>query len=390
MYPDIATRMLIFNKIKPYFSGIPLVTVFMTLLSVTVHLEAQVSSGVASVSAESTVYADGPSGNGGAYDKFCMGNLASLGSTRRGYMRFDLPQIPSGASVTRVVMVLNQEKVRVNGVGAPKAATLQLHRVNAAWTEGSSGNQMEACGGGAGGDGINWSNVPDHVSAMSATAALSGATNVLITLDTDIGSDDDGLINDVQAWVNNGASNFGWLARIAEEEINNNARLMEIVSLTVYWTTGGGGGGIAINPGLNDAWFDPATPGQGFFVTVFPDIQQIFLAWFTYDLTRPPGSVSAQLGEPGHRWLTAFGPYSGNEAVLDIELTQGGVFDSATPAPSQSADGSILLEFSDCNAGTVTYDIDSANLQGVIAIQRIAVDNVPFCESFAAQIEQSK
>ena len=141
--------------------------------------------------------------------------------------------------------------------------------------------------------------------------------------------------------------------------------------------------GFEINSGLNDAWSNAATRGQGFFVNVFPDIGKIFFAWFTYDTERPDDTVHAVLGEPGHRWLTAFGSYSGNSAELDVEITRGGVFDSALPSPSQVADGTISLEFSDCENGTVTYAIPSINRQGVIPIKRIALDNVALCEQMA-------
>ena len=136
-----------------------------------------------------------------------------------------------------------------------------------------------------------------------------------------------------------------------------------------------------INPGLNDSWFNPATAGQGFFITVFPDIEKMFLAWFTYDVERPPPSVTAILGEPGHRWLTAFGDYSGDTAVLDIEITEGGVFNSATPAVTQHADGTITVTFTDCTSGTVEYEIESLSLTGTVPIQRIANDNVVICEA---------
>lgn len=139
--------------------------------------------------------------------------------------------------------------------------------------------------------------------------------------------------------------------------------------------------GFTINSGLNDSWFNPATPGQGFFITVFPDIGMLFLAWFTYDTERPPGNVAATLGEPGHRWLTAFGPYSGDSATLEIELTRGGVFDAAQPMPGQSPDGTIVLDFDGCNSGRVFYEIASTGEEGMIPIQRIAVDNVPACEN---------
>lgn len=146
---------------------------------------------------------------------------------------------------------------------------------------------------------------------------------------------------------------------------------------------GGGGNGFQINAGLNDSWYNPATAGQGFFITVFPDISSIFLAWFTYDTERPDPAVMANLGEPGHRWLTAFGEYSGETAMLEVELTQGGVFNSGDPEPMQTADGTIVLEFAGCNDALVTYDITSAGVQGEIPIERIALDNVPGCEALA-------
>lgn len=155
------------------------------------------------------------------------------------------------------------------------------------------------------------------------------------------------------------------------------------IGMTGTVTVEGAGSDFQINAGLNDSWFNPATAGQGFFITVFPDIASIFLAWFTYDTERPDPEVTANLGEPGHRWLTAFGEYAGDTAMLDVELTQGGVFNSAEPQVMQSADGTIMLECSGCNSCMVTYDITSAEVQGVIPIERIALDNVPTCEALA-------
>ena len=136
---------------------------------------------------------------------------------------------------------------------------------------------------------------------------------------------------------------------------------------------------MKINAGLNDAWLNLETDGQGFFIIVFPEIEQIFLAWFTYDTQRPPEDVTAMLGDPGHRWITAQGDYVDNEALLEVWVTQGGVFDSEEPTPDRYQDGEMLLEFSTCNAGTVTYDIPSIDRQGVVPIERITLDNVPLC-----------
>jgi sugar lactone lactonase YvrE len=140
--------------------------------------------------------------------------------------------------------------------------------------------------------------------------------------------------------------------------------------------------GFRINAGLTDAWFDPATSGQGFLITVFPESGQVFLAWFTFDTERPPEDTPAILGEPGHRWLTAQGPFDGDTANLTIFVTEGGVFDAAEPAATTDpvGDGSLTLKFADCTSGAVMYEIDSLGLAGEIAVQRIVPNNVEVCE----------
>ena len=134
-----------------------------------------------------------------------------------------------------------------------------------------------------------------------------------------------------------------------------------------------------MNAGLNDAWFNLETNGQGFLIIVFPEIEQIFMAWFTYDTQRPPDNVLAILGEPGHRWLTAQGSYQGAAALLEISNTFGGIFDSPLPETSTVPAGEILLEFSNCNSGTVSYDMPSIGLQSIVSIERITLDNVSLC-----------
>jgi len=142
-----------------------------------------------------------------------------------------------------------------------------------------------------------------------------------------------------------------------------------------------------INPGLNDAWYNPETDGQGFFITVFPDLGYVSLAWFTYDTELPAEDATANLGDPGHRWLTAVGPIAGNQATMDIEMTSGGLFDTATVIERTDPpgwDGSIILTFDSCNSGTVEYDIPSINRQGIVPIQRVAGDNIVLCEALNA------
>jgi hypothetical protein len=142
-----------------------------------------------------------------------------------------------------------------------------------------------------------------------------------------------------------------------------------------------------ITPGMNDAWFDPSTNGQGFFINVFPETGQMFVGWFTYDTERPPENQSAILGEPGHRWLTAQGPYEGDTAELTIYLTRGGRFDMEHPEAETefSGYGTMTIEFAGCNEALVSYEIPSLGLSGDIPIVRIAEDNVALCEALAGQ-----
>jgi PKD repeat protein len=140
---------------------------------------------------------------------------------------------------------------------------------------------------------------------------------------------------------------------------------------------------IVINSGMSDAWFDPATNGQGMLIMVWDNIKFVFMAWFTFDAERPPPDVEAILGEPGHRWLTASGPFEGDTATLDVFLTSGGVFDSAQPpaVTDQEPIGTATITWTSCNAGILTYDIPSLGLMGDVPIERIVLENVPLCEA---------
>ena len=47
----------------------------------------------------------------------------------------------------------------------------------------------------------------------------------------------------------------------------------------------------------------------------------------------------------------------------------------------------MLVEFTSCRSGTVTYNLPSLGRSRVIPIQRVALDNAVACESRAGQIK---
>lgn len=204
------------------------------LAGVLFHAPAWAQSGVATAAAEATIYENPATQNAGSYDTICVGNLDGFVITRRAFVRFDLPAIPPGAVVTRVVYQFNQVRVRHMGVGAPKTATLELRRVTETWEEGAGMRLIAPCGGGDEVPGVTWATAPAVQAGTSATVPLSSSGGTF-SIDTDSGTANDGLIADVQAWVNNPAGNFGWEYRLADEDELDNTRLLEPGSFTVYW-----------------------------------------------------------------------------------------------------------------------------------------------------------
>src|SRR5688572_10067950 len=61
---------------------------------------------------DATIYEDNPTANGGAYPEFCVGNQALTTGTRRAFVRYTLPAIPQGSTITRVQLSFTQDNVR--------------------------------------------------------------------------------------------------------------------------------------------------------------------------------------------------------------------------------------------------------------------------------------
>ena len=242
---------------------------------------------------------------------------------------------------------------------------------------------------------------------LAAPAALAAVHDVVVGNDFFSPNDLTIEVGDTVRWTNNAsmlhdvtADDFSWNSTTATSfvyERTFNSVDEVLYHCTVHSSPGqpinsamngrlnvvdSNGSNFLINSAIGDAWFDPQTAGQGFFIIVWEDIQTIFLSWFTFDTERPPQNVTAHLGEPGHRWLTAQGPYTGDTASLNVYETAGGVFDSPTPVPDPALlVGTITITWTDCNAGMLSYDLPSLSLAGDIPIERIVLDNVAECEA---------
>jgi len=137
-----------------------------------------------------------------------------------------------------------------------------------------------------------------------------------------------------------------------------------------------------ITEGLNGAWYNTETPGQGILMEVFPDIPLLFGAWFTWDTTPPDDSESAVIGDPNHRWLTFQGEYNGDTATMPITLTRGGIFDEGAPVTGDPG-GEMTIQFLGCSAAQASYEVDGTT--GSFAMSRLANDNMGTCQALADQ-----
>ena len=129
---------------------------------------------------------------------------------------------------------------------------------------------------------------------------------------------------------------------------------------------------VDINAGMDGAWFDPNTPGQGFFIDAHPDPEGgnfIFVSWFTF------GEDTAS----GQRWLTAQGSFEGSIAEIDVFETTGGSFDDPQE-PSTTKVGTMSLNLTDCSNAQLSYSLTDTGAEGDIEITRVIPGGQALCE----------
>lgn len=147
------------------------------------------------------------------------------GSTRRGLLAFNLAgKIPTTATLVSVTLRLNMAKTIAG------AQAVALHKVTADWGEGTSN-----AGGSGGGDGTAATNndatwlhtffstnqwqTPGGDFVATASASTSVGSNGVYTWGST-----PGLIADVQGWLSNPATNFGWIV-IGNEATTPSAKM---------------------------------------------------------------------------------------------------------------------------------------------------------------------
>jgi hypothetical protein len=196
---------------------------------------------------DNTIYreAAGPNAaSNGVGDHFTAGTQGSVSALRRGLVRFDLTGLPPSIQVDRVALELTFQGP-TNMEAQPRVVS--LHRLLADWGEGMS--NAGAGGSPGSGNGANatpgdatwryqffdtqpWASYNpavatsgggDFTSDSSATATVGIDPGVLVVWETFRSGAPSGLIADVEAWLADPASNFGWLLK-GDESVSRTAR----------------------------------------------------------------------------------------------------------------------------------------------------------------------
>ena len=175
---------------------------------------------------DTTLFETSAGNNLGGTTNFIAGNTAA-GARNRALLRFDIAaQIPVNATINSVSLSL----VDSSGSGSFAASTFSLYRVLGNWGEGTkTGNSGQAATAGEAtwiyrsATNLTWS-APgaaaggDYVPTASATNFISvgGVTNVWNSTPA--------LVNDVQTWLGDSGTNFGWILISDGEGVLQSAR----------------------------------------------------------------------------------------------------------------------------------------------------------------------
>src|SRR5687767_4270859 len=155
-------------------------------------------------------YSGSTTNSNGAGEHFFAGRTGD-GYLRRALIAFDLSSIPPGSTITGATVTLFMSRSKTRGVD------VSFHRATAAWGEGTSNSTQEEGKGALATPGdATWLHrfYPTSFWASAGGDFRSTASAVVqVSSEGAYTWSSTGLVADVQLWLNNPGTNFGWLIR---------------------------------------------------------------------------------------------------------------------------------------------------------------------------------
>ncbi|GEO11814.1 DNRLRE domain-containing protein [Segetibacter aerophilus] len=175
-------------------------------------------------SKDNTIYSAFTGNSNGQGEYFFVGKNAvgNAGSVQRALLQFDLSTIPANATITSAILTVYVNK------SAPTATGLELRKLNAAWGEGTSDAAgREAQGATATTNDATWlQRVSPTLAWTTAGGDFSPTVSASVqSIAAGIGSPTAvtmqgvNVTADVQSWVANSSSNFGWILKANDETL---------------------------------------------------------------------------------------------------------------------------------------------------------------------------
>lgn len=134
-------------------------------------------------------------------------------------------------------------------------------------------------------------------------------------------------------------------------------------------------------------WVIEDADGEGLMFDFVEFADLLFVAWFTHTTMpmMPSEEPPDDVGALDNRWVTAQLDVSGNAATGPIFVTTGGRFDSPETEFQETPEvGEMTIEFTACNAATVTYEIFEPPLGrqfSIIPLEEALGGSQPACET---------
>jgi hypothetical protein len=196
---------------------------------------------------DNSMYAEAPGNSNGRGDHFITGKTGGNTGLRRALVAFDLAAIPANSRIDRVALELRFQGT-TNMENDPRLVS--LHRVLSNWGEGTSDSGPGGSSGAGNGavattndttwrhrffNTETWSSYDpavagsgggDFASQSSGDATVGIVPDVLVTWEALRLNNAPavGMIADVEHWLSNPSSNFGWLLKLADESPLRTAR----------------------------------------------------------------------------------------------------------------------------------------------------------------------
>ena len=165
-------------------------------------------------SRDNTIFEEGALSNGAGSHFFA--GTTNAGDVRRGLIAFDLEgSIPAGSVINSVTLTLSMSRTIAGQMG------IELRRATAGWGEGTSqGFRGEGGGSDATPGDATWTHRFFDTDEWSSPGGDFASVSATVTIG-DVGSytwaSTPQMVEDVQSWLDDPASNFGWLLKASDE-----------------------------------------------------------------------------------------------------------------------------------------------------------------------------